>query len=109
VPQRRPPRSIGIIGAGFNGAHEPLLKQMLGTGLARADALRLGLDVSVAGALVDRGGSAASDLFALGPITKGAFWEIVAVPDLRLACEAMAKRLIPARRKSLSPSERSGA
>lgn len=74
---------------------QPLLKQMLESGLVRSDPLRLGLHVDAAGALIDRGGAAAPDLFALGPITKGAFWEIVAVPDLRTACEAMAARLLP--------------
>jgi uncharacterized NAD(P)/FAD-binding protein YdhS len=72
-----------------------LLKQMLEAGLVRSDPLRLGLHVDADGALIDRGGKAAADLFALGPITKGAFWEIIAVPDLRIACEAMAARLLP--------------
>jgi uncharacterized NAD(P)/FAD-binding protein YdhS len=74
---------------------QPLLQQLLETGLIRPDALRLGVDVADDGALVDRDGRPAKDLYALGPITKGAFWEIVAVPDLRVACEAMAERLLP--------------
>jgi uncharacterized NAD(P)/FAD-binding protein YdhS len=84
---------------GLNGdstkLDQPLLKQMLEGGLIRSDPLRLGLHVDADGALIDRGGKAAADLFALGPITKGAFWEIIAVPDLRIACEAMAARLLP--------------
>ena len=74
---------------------QPLLKQLLETGLMTPDPLRLGIDVSDHGALIDRDGRPAADLFALGPITKGAFWEIIAVPDLRIACEAMAERLLP--------------
>jgi uncharacterized NAD(P)/FAD-binding protein YdhS len=46
--------------------------------------------------VIDRDGRAAEDFFAIGPITRGAFWEITAVPDLRIACEAMAARLLPA-------------
>ncbi len=87
---------------GLNGdstkLDQPLLKQMLESGLVRSDSLRLGLNVGADGALIDRGGQPAADLFALGPITKGAFWEIIAVPDLRVACEAMAERLLPAAR-----------
>jgi uncharacterized NAD(P)/FAD-binding protein YdhS len=87
---------------GLNGdstkLDQPLLKQMLESGLVRSDSLRLGLNVDADGALIDRGGRAAADLFALGPITKGAFWEIIAVPDLRIACEAMAERLLPTAR-----------
>ena len=74
---------------------QPLLKQLLETGLMTPDPLRLGIDVSDHGALIDRDDRPAADLFALGPITKGAFWEIIAVPDLRIACEAMAERLLP--------------
>jgi uncharacterized NAD(P)/FAD-binding protein YdhS len=85
---------------GLNGdctkLDQPLLSQLLETGLIRADALRLGVDVAADGALIDRDGNAATDLFAIGPITKGAFWEIIAVPDLRIACESMAERLLPA-------------
>jgi uncharacterized NAD(P)/FAD-binding protein YdhS len=84
---------------GLNGdvgqIDQPLLKQMLENGLIRADPLRLGLHVTADGAVIDRAGAAAADIFAIGPITKGAFWEIVAVPDLRIACEAMAERLLP--------------
>jgi uncharacterized NAD(P)/FAD-binding protein YdhS len=84
---------------GLNGdctrLDQPLLKQMLESGLLRPDPLRLGVDVAADGALIDRDGNPAADLFALGPITKGAFWEILAVPDLRIACEAMAARLLP--------------
>lgn len=31
---------------------------------------------------------------AVKPITKGTFWEIVAVPDIRIACAALAEKLI---------------
>lgn len=75
---------------------QPLLTQLLESGLIRPDPLYLGVDVAEDGALIDRAGQAAADLFAIGPITKGAFWEIIAVPDLRVACEAMAARLLPA-------------
>jgi uncharacterized NAD(P)/FAD-binding protein YdhS len=76
-------------------AEQPLLKQLLADGLTRPDALKLGLDVSHAGALIGGDGRATGDLFAVGPITRGTFWEIVAVPDLRVACERMAELLLP--------------
>jgi uncharacterized NAD(P)/FAD-binding protein YdhS len=89
-----------------NKLDQPLLKQLLETGLIRPDHLRLGVDVTDDGALIDRDGHASSDLLAIGPITKGAFWEIIAVPDLRIACEAMAERLLPgAAEASRQPSE----
>ncbi|HVY97860.1 MAG TPA: FAD/NAD(P)-binding protein [Dongiaceae bacterium] len=84
---------------GLNGdcttIEQPLLKQLLADGLVRPDPLKLGLDVTAEGAAIGAAGNATVDLFAIGPITRGAFWEIIAVPDLRVACEQMAARLLP--------------
>ena len=37
-------------------------------------------------------------LFALGPMTRGAFWECVAVPDIRVQAWSLARRLSNAHR-----------
>jgi uncharacterized NAD(P)/FAD-binding protein YdhS len=81
----------------------PLLRDLIGSGAARADALDLGLDVTSTGALIDAQGKPAKDLFAIGPITRGTFWEITAVPDIRIACEALADNLLPASRLAAEP------
>jgi uncharacterized NAD(P)/FAD-binding protein YdhS len=72
---------------------DPLLCSLLRGGLARPDPLRLGLDVTPAGALCNRNGIASGRLFAAGSLTRGVFWEITAVPDLRRQCEAIARHL----------------
>lgn len=41
------------------------------------------LDVTANCALLDRDGAVSRRLFAVGPVTKGAFWEMTAVPDIR--------------------------
>jgi len=61
----------------------PLLRGLLESGLVRADAHRLGLDVDHVGRLVDAAGRRQDRLLAVGPITKGEAWEIIAVPDIR--------------------------
>ena len=71
----------------------PILRSLLERGLARLDSLQIGLDVTPDCALVDRFGLASERLFAVGPITRSAFWEIVAVPDIRNQCVALANRL----------------
>jgi uncharacterized NAD(P)/FAD-binding protein YdhS len=81
----------------------PLLRGLIDAGHARPDALGLGLDVSAAGALIGANGKPAKDLFAVGPITRGTFWEITAVPDIRLACEALSEHLLPAGRAAAEP------
>ena len=78
----------------------PLLRDLIAGGAARADALGLGLDVTTTGALIGANGKPAKDLFAVGPITRGTFWEITAVPDIRVACETLAEHLLPAGRIS---------
>ncbi|HYE29265.1 MAG TPA: FAD/NAD(P)-binding protein [Allosphingosinicella sp.] len=60
---------------------DPLIRQLLATGRARPDRLGLGLDVDPASRVIGDEGS--PTLYALGPLTRGAFWEIVAVPDIR--------------------------
>jgi uncharacterized NAD(P)/FAD-binding protein YdhS len=74
---------------------QPLLRQLLRDGRIRPDPLHLGIEVTADGAVVGRNDQPAPDLFAIGPITKGTFWEIIAVPDIRVACERLAERLIP--------------
>ena len=71
----------------------PLVRSLLAAGMARADELRLGLDVTASCALRDRDGAIARRLFAVGPVTKAAFWEMTAVPDIRRQCEVVAEHI----------------
>ena len=62
-----------------------VLRSLFGAGLARADWLGMGLDVDAASRV-----AGAPRAWALGPLTKGKFWEIVAVPDIRDQVAAVA-------------------
>ena len=75
---------------------EPLLRGLIASGHARADANRLGLDVDSQSRLIGAGGQPHPRLFGLGPMTRGAFWEIVAVPDIRTQVWTVARRLAQA-------------
>lgn len=79
----------------FARIREPLIRHLLKTGAARPDALRLGLDIGANLALIRRDGTASRRLFALGPPTRGVFWEITAVPDIRNQCRTFASWLAP--------------
>ncbi len=72
---------------------EPLLRSLIADGYATADANRLGLAVDASSRLIGRDGTAHPGLFALGPMTRGAFWEIVAVPDIRQQVWTVARKL----------------
>jgi uncharacterized NAD(P)/FAD-binding protein YdhS len=72
----------------------PVLRSLLGQGLGRADALRIGLDVTPECAIINQDGIPSTRLFAVGPLTRAAFWEITAVPDIRTQCAELAARII---------------
>ena len=73
---------------------DPLLSQLVEQGLIRADACRLGLDVGADGRLISRDGVANPDLYAVGPVTRGAFWEITSVPDIRVQAAQCAAAIL---------------
>ncbi len=70
-----------------------LLAGLLESGLARPDPLRLGLDVTREGHLIDAHGRPQSGLFVIGPLARPALWESAAVPDLRNHAAALANHL----------------
>ncbi|GAB0117652.1 FAD/NAD(P)-binding protein [Acidisoma sp. 7E03] len=74
----------------FARIRDPLVRRLLDRGLVRPDALGLGLDVTGNCALLAGDGSISRRLFAIGPVTKGAFWEMTAVPDIRQQAEFLA-------------------
>ena len=73
---------------------DPLLRGLADEGLIRADACRLGLDVGADGRLIATDGSANLDLYAVGPITRGAFWEITSAPDIRVQAAQCAQAIL---------------
>jgi uncharacterized NAD(P)/FAD-binding protein YdhS len=80
-------------GADYDRIAHPLARALLKRGVVRPDPLRLGLDVTGTCALIDQGGAISRRLFAVGPVTKGQFWEMTAVPDIRRQCEVVAAHL----------------
>ncbi|MEI9987898.1 MAG: FAD/NAD(P)-binding protein [Aliidongia sp.] len=88
-------RVINCAGPGcdYDRITHPLVRSLLDAGLVRPDALRLGLDVTANCALKHADGSISRRLFAIGPVTKAAFWEMTAVPDIRRQCEFLGEFL----------------
>ena len=82
----------GVESVARQGAN-PLVESLFAQGLARMDALGIGIDVDDNCALVDRQGRASRRLFAIGPMSQAAFWEIIAVPDIRLQTAQLAAYL----------------
>jgi uncharacterized NAD(P)/FAD-binding protein YdhS len=74
----------------------PAMRSLFDQSLARPDPLRIGIDVNTDCAVLDGAGVPSRRIFAVGPLTRAAFWEIVAVPDIRVQCAAFAERLLQA-------------
>ncbi len=79
-----------------------LMQRLLGRGLVRPDAHGMGIDVDDALHVVGADGNPASNLWALGPIVRGVFWECVAVPDIRLQAAQLADGVVEWTRKDAS-------
>jgi uncharacterized NAD(P)/FAD-binding protein YdhS len=71
----------------------PVLRALFDSGLARIDALGIGLDAADNCALLNASGEPSTKLFAIGPLTRAAFWEIVAVPDIRAQCHRLTESI----------------
>jgi uncharacterized NAD(P)/FAD-binding protein YdhS len=74
-------------------AGEPLLGALLEAGRIRQDALGIGIEVDGDCRAIGADGAPSDILSVIGPVTRGAFWESVAVPDIRAQAERVAARL----------------
>ncbi len=80
---------VSDLSAGSN----PVVRSLIDRSLARPDPLRIGLDVGQDCSIISGNGAPSERLFAIGPLTRGAFLEIDAIPDIRIQCAGVAKHL----------------
>jgi uncharacterized NAD(P)/FAD-binding protein YdhS len=78
----------------YQRIRDPLVRRLLARGLVRPDPLRLGLDVTANGSVRDHSGEALEQVFALGPPSRGTFWEITSVPEIRRQAAELANHLL---------------
>jgi uncharacterized NAD(P)/FAD-binding protein YdhS len=75
-------------------AGEPLFDALRARGAIRPDRLRIGIDVDRECRTIDGAGAPSARLYAIGPVTRGAFWESVAVPDIRVQAQSVARQIV---------------
>jgi uncharacterized NAD(P)/FAD-binding protein YdhS len=73
-------------------AHDPLLRALHDRGAIRPDPLAIGIDVDRQCRAISASG-AQDRLRIVGPMTRGAHWEIVAVPDIRRQVWTLAREI----------------
>lgn len=71
----------------------PLMADLLARGAARVDPLRIGLDVAADCRILDAAGAPSRRILAIGPVSRAAFWEITAIPDIREQVAEVARHL----------------
>lgn len=71
-----------------------VVRSLVERGLARPDPLRLGLDVTARCELIAADGTVSTKILAVGPLTRGTFFEIDAIPDIRVQCAKLSKQLL---------------
>ncbi len=71
----------------------PLVKSLILLKELTPCPLKLGINTTTTGALINAQGDASKTLFSVGPPTKGIFWETIAVPDIRVQAQALANIL----------------
>ena len=79
-----------------NNPHQssnPLIRALLASGAARTDPLGIGLDVSDGYALIDAWSRHSTRVRAIGPLARAAFWECIAIPDIRLQRRDLAEKI----------------
>ncbi len=74
----------------------PLLADLVRNDLVLPDALGLGIETDDS-AVLDSYGGVSRWLFALGPLTRPAWWEITAIPEINTQVERLVQKLAAAR------------
>jgi uncharacterized NAD(P)/FAD-binding protein YdhS len=73
-----------------------LLARLAERGIVRADPLRLGLDATPEGAVIDAQGAISQRMHAIGPLLRGVLWECTAIPEIRVQAERVANAALRA-------------
>lgn len=94
--------TLAIDARGLRGrpTDSPLLSRLIDQGTARMDPLGIGLDIAHDGSVVRADGTPSPRMSAIGPVSRAAFWEITAIPDIREQAASLAGRIGLGRRVS---------
>jgi len=84
----------GGVSVDVRASANPVVRHLVEAGAARPDRMRIGLDVDGDCALVDASGRASRRIHVVGPLTRGRYFEIEAIPDIRVQCANVARSLL---------------
>jgi uncharacterized NAD(P)/FAD-binding protein YdhS len=84
----------GGVSVDVRASANPVLRQLIQSGAARPDTMNIGLDVDDCCALMSAEGVSSRRVRVVGPLTRGRYFEIEAVPDIRLQCANLATSIL---------------
>lgn len=84
----------GGVTVDVRGSVNPVIRHLIESGLARPDPMHIGLDVDESCAPLAASGRVSKRLRVVGPLTRGRFFEIEAIPDIRVQCAAVADQIL---------------
>lgn len=82
------------VAADYRRSSHPLITDLRSHGLIRPNAIGLGLDTDIHGALYAADGNVSTLLYTLGTPRKGDLWETIAVPELRGQAQELSEALL---------------
>lgn len=78
----------------YRKVEHPLVRNMMLKGLIRPGPANLGIDALPDGRVLDRNGRVSNKLYTIGPPLKGVLWETIAVPEIRVQAEQLARVIL---------------
>lgn len=72
----------------------PVIRHLIQSGAARPDIMHIGIDVDDSCALIAADGAISERVRVVGPLTRGRYFEIEAIPDIRVQCANVAEDIL---------------
>lgn len=88
---------------------DPLVRSLIGSGIARSGPLGIGFDTTSDGQLLDDAGTASAPVWTLSSLRRGTLWESTAMPEIREQAAALVPCVLgPRATRDHRPSDRYG-
>ena len=78
----------------INKLERPLIKNLVSRKMIHADEMKLGIDATIDGTILNSDGTPSRHLFTIGSTLRGLLWESTAVPELRDQAKNLATKLL---------------
>lgn len=73
---------------------DELIQNLLSKKFIIADELKMGLQSSIDGRVIEKENKVSSDIYAIGSLLRGVLWETTSVPDIRVQAESIAQQIV---------------